>query len=108
MFFINVDASNFTKEVEEEKRKIVLLDFWAPWCIPCEIVKLTLEEIGDEYQEKMKVCRVNIEDHPTLADRFEIRGIPYLLVFKEGKVLHKLVGLTAKKQLLEIIDQIIR
>ena len=100
-----INEHNFYSEVEEEKGKIVLIEFWAPWCTPCEIIRPLLIELANEYQEKLKVCRVNIEDHPSLADRFEIRGVPYLLLFKEGKVLHKLVGLISKSQLIEVIEE---
>ncbi len=102
---MSLDESNFTIEVDEERRKIVLIDFWAPWCSPCDIIKPLIAELADEYRERLKVCQVNIEEHPGLADRFEIRGVPYLLLLKEGKVLHKLVGLFSKSQLVEIIEE---
>ena len=102
---IALDENNFALEVDEERGRIVLIDFWAPWCSPCNVIKMLLLEVAEEYQAKLKICSINIESASTLADRFEIRGVPYLLLFKDGKVLHKLVGLISKAQLIEIIDE---
>jgi thioredoxin 1 len=82
----------------------VLVDFWAEWCGPCKMIAPILEEIGAEYQGRMTVAKVNIDNNPGTPQRYGVRGIPTLILFKDGEVLATKVGALAKSQLAAFID----
>ncbi len=82
----------------------VLVDFWAPWCGPCVMIAPILKEIADEYGDKAKICRLNVDDARDSAMEFGISAIPTLILFKGSQVQKKWVGLTGKKDLAAAID----
>jgi len=83
----------------------VLVDFWAPWCAPCVMIAPILKEIADEYGDKVKICRINVDDARDSAMEFGISAIPTLILFKDSQVQKKWVGLTSKKDLAAAIDE---
>ncbi|MCK3657609.1 thiol reductase thioredoxin [Pasteurellaceae bacterium Pebbles2] len=83
----------------------VLLDFWAPWCGPCRMVGPILEDLAAEYGDKVKIVKMNIDDNQNTPAQFGVRGIPTLLLFKEGKVVGTQVGALPKTQLASFVDQ---
>ena len=78
----------------------VLVDFWAEWCGPCKMVTPVLEQIAEEQNGKLKIAKLNVEENPTMMTKFGIRGIPTLILFKDGQPVEQLVGFMPKKALL--------
>ncbi|MFD0708707.1 thioredoxin [Photorhabdus luminescens] len=82
----------------------VLVDFWAAWCGPCKMIAPILDEIATEYSGKLTIAKLNIDDNPATAPKYGIRGIPTLLLFKDGQVAATKVGALSKTQLKEFLD----
>ncbi len=101
---MNVTDNDFQKEVLENKG-LVLIDFWAPWCGPCKMIAPTLEEIAEEKKDVLKVMKLNVDEESATAQKYQIMGIPSLLLFKDGEVIETMVGLQAKESLLETIEK---
>ncbi len=85
----------------------VMVDFWAEWCGPCRMIAPTVEELAVEYDGKLKVCKLNTDENPDVAGKYQIMGIPSLLFFKDGKLIDKVVGAASKKQFKDKIDGIL-
>jgi thioredoxin 1 len=86
----------------------VLVDFWAPWCGPCKSIAPIIEELAVQYEGKLKVAKLNVDDHPATAARYGIRGIPNLIILKGGAVKEQIIGAVAKAKLVAAIDKAIQ
>ena len=99
-----VTDENFEQEVLQSDIP-VLVDFWADWCGPCKIVGPTIDALASEYYGRVKVAKVNVDDNPELTGQFGIRGIPTLILFKDGEPAETVVGAVTKSALAEVIDR---
>ena len=102
MGIIEITNANFTKEVLESDRK-VLVDFWAPWCGPCRMVSPIVDEIAIQSAE-VKVCKINIDEQPQLASQYGVMSIPTLMVFHQGEVVNTAVGARNKQIILQMLE----
>ncbi len=101
-----VSVSDDTFETEVLKSDIpVLVDYWAEWCGPCKMIGPILEEVVDDYASKVKIAKLNIDDNPNTPPKFGIRGIPTLMIFKNGTVEATKVGALSKSQLTKFLDE---
>ena len=101
---VEITDSNFESEVEKSDVP-VLIDFWAAWCGPCRALAPTVDEIATEYAGKLKVGKLDVDANTSLSARFSIRGIPTLLLFKDGQVKEQLVGAVPKTTIVGAISK---
>ncbi|MGI9088830.1 MAG: thioredoxin [Chthoniobacterales bacterium] len=102
---ININEASFEKAVINSPIPVVV-DFWAAWCGPCKMIAPVLEEIARENGDRFRVAKVNIDDDPALQQRFNIRGVPALLFFSGGQLRDQIVGVAAKKAIVEKLEQL--
>ncbi len=99
-----VNDSDFQIEViDASKTQPVMVDFWADWCRPCHMLAPTVAEIADDYSGKLKVVKLNVDENMNAPGRFNIRGIPTLLIFKGGQVADQIVGAVPKDQITKVL-----
>ena len=101
---IHVSDESFEQEVRQSD-KPVLIDYWAEWCGPCKMIAPVLEEVASEYSDKIRVAKLNIDDNPATPPKYGIRGIPTLMLFKNGEVEATKVGAVSKAQLTAFLDE---
>ncbi|MFT5112122.1 MAG: thioredoxin 1 [Parasphingorhabdus sp.] len=99
----HVSDDSFEQDVLKSD-KPVLIDYWAEWCGPCKMIAPVLNEIADEYSDRVKVVKLNIDENPETPPKYGIRGIPTLMLFKDGQVEATKVGAVSKSQLTAFID----
>ena len=97
---------NFEKEVMHSKLP-VMVDFWAPWCGPCRLVGPILDKISSEYTTKLEFSKLNVDEAQEIAAKFDVRGIPCMIIFKDGKELDRVIGAFGEPQLRGKIDLIL-
>ena len=93
-------SDDFAKEVE---KGTVLIDFWAPWCGPCQMMMPVVEELEKEVKD-VKVVKVNIDEKPEIASKYNVMSVPTFLVLKDGKVINQIVGAVPKEEILKALD----
>ena len=98
----HINENEFQAEVLD-KNTLILVDFWAPWCGPCKALAPTLESLANAFDGKVSVVKVNVDDNAGLANKYNIRGIPNLILFKDGEVLDQIVGAVPQ----EIIEKML-
>jgi thioredoxin len=101
---VNLTDASFDTEVYESD-KPVLIDFWAPWCAPCRMVAPVIDALAGEYGGKAKIAKVNVDENPGISRRFNIRSIPTLMIFKDGKLVETAVGAHPKPALEQLLDR---
>ena len=100
---VHTSDASFTSDVLKSETP-VLLDFWAEWCGPCKMIAPILAEIAEEYKGRVKIAKINIDENPQTPPKFNIRGIPTLILFKNGTVEAQKVGAVSKSQLAAFLD----
>jgi thioredoxin 1 len=102
MIMLVLTESNFDAQIKEG---VTLVDFWASWCGPCRMQGPILEAVAEKVGEKAKVGKVNVDEAFDLAHRFDIQGIPTLILFKDGELVQRLVGLRQEQELISVIEE---
>ena len=102
MSIINTTDENFAEKI---KGDLVLVDFWASWCSPCKIIAPVLESIAEKMGDKILICKHNIDEQPSVPTKYNIRGIPTLLLFSKSELIDTKVGATSEQNLLEFINK---
>src|SRR5665213_4366054 len=102
----SVTDNSFQAEViDASNSQPVMVDFWADWCRPCHMLAPTVAEIAQEYTGRLKVVKMNVDENVNAAGKFNIRGIPTLLIFKAGQVADQIVGAVPKEQIAKVVDR---
>ncbi|MCZ6718171.1 MAG: thioredoxin TrxA [Gammaproteobacteria bacterium] len=103
---VHVTDSTFEDEVLKSETPVIV-DYWAEWCAPCKMITPILEEISEQYAGKLTVAKMNIDENPKTPPKYGIRGIPTLMIFKEGNLAGTKVGALSKSQLMAFVDSTI-
>ncbi|PIQ95776.1 MAG: thioredoxin [Nitrospinae bacterium CG11_big_fil_rev_8_21_14_0_20_56_8] len=101
---VNFSDAEFEQSVLQAS-KPVMVDFWAEWCQPCKMLAPTIDELAGEYEDRVLMGKLNVDDNPSTATQYGIRGIPTLLFFKDGKVVQQMVGVKSKAEIKKVIEE---
>lgn len=101
---LDLNGGNFKSTIESGELP-VLVDFWAPWCGPCRVIAPILEEVAVEFAGKARIAKVNVDDSPEIASQYGVRGIPTLILFKDGQVKGQMVGVNPKSNIVQLIQK---
>ncbi|MBU1088637.1 thioredoxin [Patescibacteria group bacterium] len=99
---INANDENFKEEILDHDGK-VLVDFWAPWCGPCQMLAPVIEELGKEMEGKIKIVKVNVDESPKTSSQYNISSIPNVILFENGEIKNSLLGFRQKEEYLKLI-----
>jgi thioredoxin 1 len=105
MAILELTDQTFNKEVQSPEAGVVLVDFWAPWCGPCRMLAPILEEVDAEIGNQVKIGKINVDNNPETAGKFGVMSIPTLMVFKNGEMVSKMIGVQPKEQLVEWVKE---
>jgi thioredoxin 1 len=100
----SINTAGFQKEVLDHSGQ-VLVDFWAPWCGPCQMLGPIIEEVGQELSDKVKVLKLNVDEEPQIASKYGISAIPTVILFNKGQVKQVFVGFRQKQEYLDAVNQ---
>jgi thioredoxin 1 len=103
---VQISDANFESEVLKSPVP-VLIDFWAPWCGPCRAIAPIVDQLADEYAGKLKIVKMNVDDNPRTPANYGVRGIPNLILFKDGQVQQQIVGAVPKAHLVKAISTVV-
>jgi len=101
-----IKADEFEKEVLKSK-KPALVDFWAEWCIPCKKIEPVMDQLSEEFKNHINFFRLNVDENPSIAAEYSVRGIPTLFLFKNGEVVERVVGVIGKKELVKKLRKLL-
>jgi len=97
-----ITKENFKAEIHVDGKAII--DFWAPWCGPCQMLTPIIEELAEELKGQVKVCKVNVDEEPELASQFGVMSIPTLVALEDGELIQKTVGVQSKEDIVKMFD----
>ncbi|MGQ9508368.1 MAG: thioredoxin [Thermodesulfobacteriota bacterium] len=103
-FLVHVNDRNFSSEVLQSNIP-VLVDFWATWCGPCQAISPIVEELAQEFVGRVKVTKLNVDENPMTPSQYGVRGIPTLILFKDGRVIDQIIGSVPKSRLKAMIEK---
>ena len=101
---VELNDTNFEDQIKEG---IVLVDFWAPWCGPCRAQNPVINKIAEEFSNKAKICKINVDDHKKAAIQMKIKNIPNIIIFKDGVALMQIIGAKPKHQIIKALNTVI-
>jgi thioredoxin 1 len=104
MAHIELSDDTFQKEVLDSKN-LVLVDFWAPWCMPCQMLGPIIEEISSEFGDKVKIGKMNVDENRQFPEKYNVMSIPNVILFKNGEIVEQFVGVRSKDDYLESINK---
>lgn len=99
-----VTDQNFSEEVLKHEGK-VLVDFWAPWCGPCKMLSPIIDEVGEEMKDKVKVVKLNVDENPKTSSKYQVTGIPTVILFNKGEIEERIVGFRMKQDYIDAVNK---
>jgi thioredoxin 1 len=104
---MNVNDKNFEKEIINSKIP-VLIEFWASWCVPCQMIEYVLNELEEEYNGKIKIAKLNVDRNRVTPKKYKLSGVPTFITFKNGDIIESKIGAQSKKNLIKMIEKILK